>query len=247
MKKISPFNKLTKQKIIIVGCTSAIARATAAQLASQGHSLYLIGRDKEETKRICTDLFIRYNNPIQHGYVDIESLDSHQACFDNAINALNGIDGVIFAIGYMGEDINKLLSINYNCAVNFLEICATYFEQKKHGFIIAISSVAGDRGRQSNYIYGSAKGGLTIYLQGLRNRLFKSNINVVTIKPGFVDTPMTFGLPKLFLVASPETVGKAIAKTIFKKTNVAYIPWFWRYIMLIIKLIPETIFKRLSL
>ena len=116
-----------------------------------------------------------------------------------------------------------------------------------NGFIIALSSVAGDRGRQSNYIYGSAKGGLSVFLQGLRNRLFHSGVRVITIKLGFVDTAMTFGLPNLFLVASPQEVGKKIVKAVNRGRNVVYIPWFWRLIMGIICSIPECVFKRLKL
>jgi len=117
----------------------------------------------------------------------------------------------------------------------------------KRGFIIGISSVAGDRGRQSNYVYGAAKGALSLYLQGLRNRLHPSGVRVITIKPGFVDTAMTYGLPGMFLVASPQAVGESIASSPGKSADVVYLPWFWRYIMLIIKHIPEPIFKRLKL
>jgi len=107
--------------------------------------------------------------------------------------------------------------------------------------------VAGDRGRQSNYVYGAAKGALTLYLQGLRNRLQTAGVRVVCVKPGFVDTAMTFGMPGLFLVASPEHVGERIARAVEGKTDVLYVPWFWRYIMLIIRAIPEAVFKRMKL
>ncbi len=118
---------------------------------------------------------------------------------------------------------------------------------KRRGFIIGISSVAGDRGRQSNYVYGAAKGALSLYLQGLRNRLYPSGVRVITVKPGFVDTAMTYGLPGMFLVASPQYVGERIVRALERSADVVYLPWFWRYIMLIIKLIPEPIFKRLKL
>jgi short-subunit dehydrogenase len=124
---------------------------------------------------------------------------------------------------------------------------ADYFENRKHGFIAGISSVAGERGRQSNYVYGAAKGAFTILLQGLRNRLFPHGVRVLTVKPGFVDTGMTFGMRGLFLVASPEYVGERIARSVVRGRDVVYIPWFWRHIMLIIRLIPEFIFKRLKL
>jgi short-subunit dehydrogenase len=126
-----------------------------------------------------------------------------------------------------------------------LNIIANHFEQRHKGFICAVSSVAGDRGRQSNYLYGSAKGALSIYLQGLRNRLHHSQVRVITIKPGFVDTRMTFGRSKLFLLASPDRVARGIYQAVVRGKNVVYLPWFWRYIMLLVRAIPEGIFKRL--
>ena len=136
---------------------------------------------------------------------------------------------------------------NFTGAVSILNHCANYFETLQNGFIIGISSVAGDRGRQSNYLYGAAKGALSLYLQGLRNRLFVSGVRVITIKPGFVDTAMTFGLPGLFLVATPQFVGARIVSALGKSADIVYLPGFWRYLMLIIKHIPEAVFKRMKL
>ena len=124
---------------------------------------------------------------------------------------------------------------------------AQRFEDKGSGFIIGIGSVAGDRGRQSNYVYGSAKGAFHLFLQGLRNRLSSRGVHVLTVKPGFVDSPMTFGKEGLFLVASPEKVARAILRALKRRRNVIYVPWFWHWIMLIICCIPEFIFKRLKL
>ena len=166
------------------------------------------------------------------------------------------MDGAIIAFGYLGQQSKAIhdfaegqaiLNCNFVGACSALAECANYFEAKKKGFIVGISSVAGDRGRQSNYYYGAAKGGLTTFLEGLRNRLYPAGVHVMTVKPGFVDTGMTFGKPGLFLVASPEAVGEAIGKAIAKGKSTLYVPWFWRYIMWIIKAIPETIFKRLKL
>jgi NAD(P)-dependent dehydrogenase (short-subunit alcohol dehydrogenase family) len=162
---------------------------------------------------------------------------------------------VVLAFGYLGDQLaardfsvgEKVIAANFTGAASILSHCANYFETLQRGFIIGISSVAGDRGRQSNYVYGAAKGALSLYLQGLRNRLFSSGVRVITIKPGFVDTAMTYGLPGLFLVASPQDIGERIASTPNKKPDVVYLPWFWRYIMLIIQHVPEPIFKRLKL
>jgi len=138
-----------------------------------------------------------------------------------------------------------MIDVNYTSAVSILNIAANYFEERQRGFIGAISSVAGDRGRQSNYIYGSTKAGLSVYLEGLRNRLHASGVQVLTIKPGMVDTKMTYGVVyDSPLLASPTKVAQDISKGIEKKRNVLYTPWFWIVIMFIIKIIPEFIFKR---
>ena len=143
--------------------------------------------------------------------------------------------------------MTKELETNFVSVVSLLTYMANYFSAKKSGTIAVISSVAGDRGRQSNYVYGAAKGALTLVLQGLRNRLFSDGVQVLTIKPGFVDTPMTADIKKNFLFVKPKLVAEQIVIAVKKKKDVVYVPWFWRYIMLIIKIIPEFIFKRLSL
>ncbi len=239
------------RNILIVGASSSIGRATAMAFAEKGDKIYLAGREVAELERLSTDIDIRYGLKDQsktlYGELDIEKLESHHVFLNKILISMPQLDGIVFAMGYMGESVSKTLNVNFNSAVNFLEICAAYFEQQQSGFIIGISSCAGDRGRKSNYLYGAAKGGFSIYLQGLRNKLYKNNIRVITIKPGFVDTQMTFGLPGLFLVAEPQHIGKAISNTANRKSDIVYLPWFWRYIMLIIKNIPEFIFKRLSL
>lgn len=246
---------MEKKSILILGATSMIARATAAAFAKQGYPLYLAGRDQAELARIASDLSIRYNVPTHYGDFDAEIINSHADFLKKVIETTSGLSGVVQAFGYsstaspgeiMQEDL-KTININFTGAMSILNLCADYFAKQKAGFIIGISSVAGDRGRQSNYIYGTAKSALSTYLQGLRNKLYKNNVRVITIKPGFVDTRMTFGKSNLFLVASPETIGEKIAKSIENNKDIVYLPWFWRYIMLIIKLIPENIFKKLKL
>lgn len=224
-------------KILILGASSAIARATANAFAEKGHTLYLAGRDEKEVERVASDITIRYGTQVFYGKADLNLI----------LEKMGEIDGLVYAIGTMEGEIAEILNTNFNHAIETLEIFASYFEKKQSGFLIGISSVAGDRGRQSNYIYGAAKGGFSIYLQGLRNRLCKRNVRVITVKPGFVDTGMTFGVNGLFLVASPKTIGKSIANTLQQSGDEFYFPWFWKYIMLIIKHIPEFIFKRMSL
>lgn len=228
---------MVPKKILILGATSAIARATANAFAAKGKSLYLAGRNEAELQRIASDIQIRYETETFFGKGDLQAV----------ISKMGEIDGLVYAVGTMEGSKQEILNTNFNDAVETLEVFADYFEKKQAGFLIGISSVAGDRGRQSNYIYGSAKGAFSIYLQGLRNRLAKKNVRVITIKLGFVDTSMTFGVPGLFLVASPKVIGKKIAYTLNGAGDVFYFPWFWKYIMLIINHIPEMFFKKMSL
>lgn len=241
--------------VLVLGATSAIARGTAAAFAARGDNLYLASRDLDELKRIAADLHIRYGVKVHCGLFDAAATATHAAFFQSVIQEMHELSGVVLAFGLLGDqqaarDFNvaeMIIASNFTGAVSILSHCANHFEPLKRGFIIGISSVAGDRGRQSNYVYGAAKGALSLYLQGLRNRLFASGVRVITIKPGFVDTAMTFGLPGLFLVASPQTIGKQIVRTLSKSTDVVYLPGFWRFIMLIIKHVPEAIFKRMKM
>lgn len=241
--------------VLILGATSAIARATAAEFARCGTRLYLAARDADELRRIAADLRLRHNVEIRHGVFDAEATETHAAFLQSVINEMSDLSGVVLAFGYLGDphaardfpEAGKIIARNFTGAASILGHCANYFEPMKRGFIIGISSVAGDRGRQSNYVYGAAKGALSLYLQGLRNRLFASGVRVITIKPGFVDTAMTYGMPGLFLVATPQYIGERIVRALDKSADVVYLPWFWRYIMLIIRHIPESIFKRMKL
>ncbi|BAW80570.1 short-chain dehydrogenase/reductase SDR [Candidatus Nitrosoglobus terrae] len=242
--------------VLILGATSAIARGTAVALARRGHPLYLGGRDEAELARIAADLIIRYQIKVHWGTVDAGNYAAHGLFLEQAVETMGGLEGVVLAFGYLGdtvaartefEEVKKIMAINLIGAVSLLNECANYLENKRSGFIIGLSSVAGDRGRQSNYYYGAAKGGLSIFLQGLRNRLFVSRVQVLTVKLGFVDTGMTFGLPRLFWVALPYTVGERIIIALEQRQDRVYVPWFWRYIMFIICAIPEFLFKRLKL
>ncbi|HEY3123583.1 MAG TPA: SDR family NAD(P)-dependent oxidoreductase, partial [Thermoanaerobaculia bacterium] len=145
------------------------------------------------------------------------------------------------------SEAKRILDTNLIAAVSIFNLLAEHLEARGEGFLCALSSVAGERGRQSNYLYGAAKAGLSTYLQGLRNRLDRSGVRVVTIKPGFVDTRMTFGRPGMFLVASPEKAGRQIVDAIVKGNDVRYVPGFWRPVMLAIRAIPERLFKRMRL
>jgi short-subunit dehydrogenase len=238
-----------------LGATSAIASALAREFATHKFDLVLGGRDREELSALASDLSLRYG--IRAGVLPLDALDTqtHASTLRSFLaEAGNDLEGVVVCMGYLGdqakgqcdgEEARRILETNFTGCVSALNILANHFEPRRAGFICAISSVAGDRGRQSNYLYGAAKAGLSAYLQGLRNRLFHAHVKVLTVKPGFVDTHMTYGRSGLFLVASPESVAKGIFRAIVKGKDVVYLPWFWRPIMLVVRSIPEGIFKRL--
>ena len=235
-----------KQGILILGATSTIAKAMAHELAKKGHPLYLGGREEDELERIASDLQIRYQVNVKAGHFDAVYYEQHPEFLQRVHREIDGIEGVITAFGYLGdhelaeEDFSEtfqILDSNFIGATSILNECANYFAKRGSGYIVSFSSVAGDRGRQSNYIYGAAKGALSIFLQGLRNRLYPHGVHVLTVKPGFVDTPL----------ASPETVAKRTLKALDHGRNEVYIPWFWGPITKMIRMIPETFFKRLKL
>jgi short-subunit dehydrogenase len=243
--------------VLILGATSGIGRAVTAEFASRGYDLILAGRNRDELAAIAADASVRYSVATSVLHLDALDFESHEAVLGPClVEAGDALAGVVLFFGYLGDqtaaqtdfaEARRIIDTNYTACVSILNIIANHFEKRRSGFICAVSSVAGDRGRQSNYLYGSAKGALSLYLQGLRNRLHGANVRVITIKPGFVDTPMTFGRPGLFLVASPKSVAKGIYRAVAKGTDVAYVPWFWWPIMLAIRSVPERVFKRMRL
>ncbi len=240
--------------VLILGATSDIAQAIAHQYASKGYSLYLAGRNIARIQPYVSDLQIRYRAEVKALVFDAVEYDQHKSFVSN-IDPTPEIVCCVF--GYLGEqnhaekdweEARRIIEVNYMGAVSILHHFANQMEEKGKGVIVGISSVAGERGRASNYYYGSAKAGFTSFLSGLRNRLARKGVHVLTVKPGFVETAMTEGmdLPGP-LTAKPEQVAKAIHKGVQKKKNVIYTRWMWRYIMWIIRNIPEFIFKKLSL
>lgn len=244
------------KKVLIIGATSAIAEAAARKFASRGDQLFLLARNAERLDSLLQDLRVRGAASAQGAAFDANTMHEHERLLSEALAALGTLDIVLIAHGTLGDqkacessvDLTlQELQTNALSVIALLTRLANHFELQKHGSIAVISSVAGDRGRQSNYVYGTAKGALTLFLQGLRNRLSRSGVQVLTIKPGFVDTPMTATFPKGPLWASPEKVASDILGALNKRRDVLYTPGFWRLIMLIIRAIPEAIFKRLSL
>jgi short-subunit dehydrogenase len=246
-----------RSTVLVLGAASAIARAVAGEFARRGFDLLLAGRDREELDKVAADLALRHGVAAQGRAFDALAFDSHPAFFEACRAASRDtLSGAVLCFGYLGEqsaaqkdpaEARRVLDTNLVGAVSILSLVATHLVQKRGGFLCGLFSVAGDRGRQSNYVYGAAKAGLTVYLQGLRNRLFASGVTVTTIKPGFVDTQMTWGRPGLFLVASPQAAARSIVKAVLKGEDQAYVPGFWRPVMFLIRLIPEKIFKRMRL
>jgi len=240
--------------ILILGAGSDIAIATAHKYAQNGCSIYLCSRNIKELKKEARNIEIRHEVNVDVIYFDALDYESHKEFYNDLPVKPKG---VLLAFGLLGEqkvqqeefELAKLvIDTNYVSAVSILEIISQSFEKTKSGFIIGISSVAGDRGRSSNYIYGSSKAGLSTYLEGLQHRLFKSNVHVLIVKPGFVATKMTasMNLPSL-LTARPDEVSSAIYEGIRKKKNVIYVKSVWFFIMALIKNTPKFIFKKTSL
>jgi len=246
------------KKILIFGATSAIALETARLYASQKASFFLVGRSAEKLEAVSADLLARGAGKAEICVIDFQDFSSHQGIIEQALTSLGSVDISLFAHGSLPdqkaaeEDFDLLKSefeVNFLTTASLLTILASRLRKEAAGkpSIVVISSVAGDRGRQSNYVYGSAKGALTIFLQGLRNSLNGTGIHVLTVKPGFVDTPMTAGMKKGLLFVKPEVVAAGIVRAVEKRKNEVYLPWFWWGIMSVIKAIPEPIFKRLKL
>jgi short-subunit dehydrogenase len=242
--------------ILIIGATSAIAEHCARLWAARGDTLFLVGRNQERLSVIASDLRVRGAAQVYEQYADLNAFDQQAELIESAYSTLKKIDAVLIAHGTLSDQDACQQSIkltldeiqnNALSTVALLTILANHFEQQGLGSIAVISSVAGDRGRASNYVYGSAKAMVTTFTSGLRQRLTSRGVNVVTIKPGFVDTPMTASFKKGLLWAQPNTVAKQIVKAIDQKKSVVYAPGFWRWIMLIIQHIPNVVFKRIKL
>ena len=246
-----------KRNILIIGATSAIAQATLRLYAEAQDNLYLLGRNTEQLETIAADASVRGANEVHTAVLDVNQFDTHKTTLQNVFETFSTLDIVLIAHGTLPDqkaceqDVHLTmteLSTNGISTLSLLTLLANQFEQQQKGTIAVITSVAGDRGRQSNYVYGAAKGMVSLFLQGLRNRLYPHHVQVLDIKPGFVDTPMTANFKKGALWAKPEKIATHIVKAIDKnQSKTLYTPFFWAGIMLVIRSIPEIIFKRLKL
>ncbi len=240
---------------LILGSGSDIGQAIAYAFARQGYGLLLAARAPDEPQQhLAADLAIRHGVAVGSLAFDGEDYAAHPAL----VQGLHPLPDVVVAVfGYLGDharatadfaECGRILAANYTGHVSLLNLLAARMQQRGHGTLVGVSSVAGERGRQSNYLYGSAKAGFTAYLSGLRNALFRAGVHVVTVKPGFVRTKMTAGLPLPGpLTAAPDDVARAVWRACQRRQNVVYVPGIWRGIMLAIRLLPEFVFKRLRL
>lgn len=244
------------KRILILGATSAIAAAVARELIAPDARFFLVARNASRLEAVRGDLLTRGAASATACAMDLDNTDAHEPVLKRAVADLGSLDLALIAYGVLGDQIEAqatfpaaaaILHTNFFSAVSLITWLANYFEQQHKGTLAVISSVAGDRGRKSNYVYGASKGALNIFLDGVRNRVDRSGVHVLTIRPGFVATPMTAHLPQGPLFASPSRVGQAVVKAIAARKDVAYVPGFWRPIMFVIRSVPEFIFKKLNL
>lgn len=244
------------KKIVILGATSGIAVEVERLLARRGHELLLIARSPQRLAELDADLLVRGSGNVLTYTADLASIQGHAAIFDFVRRALPDYDTVLLAYGSMrGQRDSETsvdilldeLQVNFVSATAILTLFAADLEQRRTGCIAAITSVAGDRGRRSNYVYGSAKGALSLFLQGLRSRLCPAGVRVITIKPGPVQTSMTDHLPNSARFADAKQVARDIVRALERRSpDVLYTPRIWRFVMSGVRQIPETIFKHLS-
>ena len=242
--------------ILIIGATSAIAKATARIYAAQGCRLHLIARNQEVLQATANDLTVRGASEVTFGTLDVNHFEKHGQALQQAMDAMNQIDVALICHGSLPDQLASAKNfelarheINTNglSVISLLTTLSEYFIEQGTGTIAVVTSVAGDRGRPSNYVYGSVKAMVSTYLQGLRGHLLPHNVHVVDIRPGFVDSPMTAHLEKGALWSSPEQIGRIIVNSIRKRRHTVYAPFYWRFIMFIVRSIPELLFKRIKL
>jgi short-subunit dehydrogenase len=245
------------KKVIVLGATSGIALEVQRQLAQRACELLLVARSSERLAALQADLLMRGAAQILIYSADLSFIAQHEAVVEFARERFPDFDTLLLAYGSMHNQkdsensvlvLSEELQVDFVSAAAILTLFAAELERRRTGCIAAISSVAGDRGRRSNYVYGSAKGGLSLFLQGLRSRLYPAGVRVITIKPGPVQTPMTDGLPHAADFTDPRQVARDIVRALERHSpDVLYTPRIWRSIMTAAKLIPEAIYKRLPL
>ena len=243
------------KRMVMIGATSAIAQAVARKLTNPEARFLLVGRNEARLAAIAADLETRGAAEVSSMVLDLCDICRHQEIIEEAKTKLGDIDLVLIAHGTLPEQRQlersnqatlQCLQENALSVISLATLFGNYFREVGRGCLIAISSVAGERGRQSNYVYGTAKAAVSTFMQGLRNRLQSKGVHVLTVKPGFVKTPMTAQFGKGPVWSTPDAVADDIVRGINKKRDVIYSPFYWRYVMLVIRIIPEAIFKRMK-
>ncbi len=244
------------KKILVLGATSGIAEATCRVWAAQGASLFLVARNAEKVAAVAADLRTRGARSVETAVADLDDTDIHADLLAHAINLLGGLDVAYLAHGVLGDQSGaerefaqtaQILHTNLIAPVSLLTWLANFCVQRKAGVLAVLSSVAGDRGRKSNYVYGASKAGLSAFLAGLRNRVDREGVTVLTIKPGPVRTSMTASMKGSEKFADVDAVARTIVKAIDAKRDTLYVPFQWQPIMFVIRHIPERVFKKLNL
>ena len=247
---------LFQKRILIFGATSAIAQEVARSLAAHSCRFVLVARNRQRLQSVASDLISRGASSADVMVTDLAELAGHDELVESAWSALGAADIAVLAHGLLGDQAaaqsdfqaaRNILETNFISAASLITLLVNKFEHQGFGSLVVLGSVAGDRGRKSNYVYGSSKAALDCFLAGIRHRLHGSGIQVLTVKPGLVDTPMTAHLPKSRLFARSEVVGRKIVSAIQKGKRTAYVPSYWRPVMMLIRHLPEPIFNRLEI
>jgi short-subunit dehydrogenase len=244
------------KRILVLGATSGIAEACIRLWATRGDSLYLVARNADKLTTVAADARTRGASHVETAVANLDDTAAHPELLAHAINSLGGLDVAFLALGVLGDQheaehnvaaASQIIHTNFTAPVSLLTWLANYTAQRHAGTLAVLSSVAGERGRKSNYVYGSSKAGLTAFVDGLRNRIDRDGVRVMTIKPGPVKTAMTENMKGSAKFADVEAVATALVKAIDKGTDIVYVPGIWRIIMAVIRAVPESIFKKLNL
>ena len=247
---------LFPSRVLVLGATSSIAIATMRRLAAPNRHFMLVARNADRLTAVAQDLMTRGALAVDTWVMDLDETTAHPEMLASAVNRLGRIDLALIAHGVLGDQqaaeadfevAAAILHTNFISTVSLLTWLGNYFQNQRGGTLAVVSSVAGDRGRKSNYVYGASKGALNLFLEGLRNRIDRDGVHVLTIKPGFVDTPMTAHVPHNALFASPDQIARGIVNAVDRRRDVAYLPWFWSWIMLLVRTVPNRLFKKMNM
>ncbi len=244
------------RRILVLGATSGIAEACIRRWAERGDHLFLIGRNADRLAAVAADANVRGAASVQTAVADLDDTARHADVLTQAVQGLAGMDVALLALGVLGDQTEaeqdfaaaqRIVQTNFVSAMGLLTWLGNYCAQQHSGTLAVLSSVAGERGRKSNYVYGAAKAGLTAFTDGLRNRLDRQGVRVMTIKPGPVKTAMTDGMKGSAKFADVDAVAATLVKAIDRGDDIVYVPGIWRVIMAVVRAIPERVFKGLDL